>query len=277
MTMEFWQQVLAFAETTTQQVGAQLLKDFGQVKATEKSDGSLITRCDRWADDQLRAAIAHAFPEHGILSEEVEHIFPNNDWVWIIDPIDGTTNFAMDVPVWSISLGLLYRGTPVFGYVYVPPLNQAFHGFWAGTSGLEMPSGAFLNHQPIQVSDAELTDNHLFSFCTRSISVLQQAPNRDRRFPCKIRMIGVATYNLLTVARGAVLGAVEATPKVWDIAAVWVILHAAGATWVSLNQQPIFPLTSGQNYRQVSFPSLVVARSPLLPVFQPWVTPLGQS
>ncbi len=276
MTMEFWQQVLAFADTTTQQVGAQLLKDFGQVKATEKSDGSLITRCDRWADDQLRAAIADAFPDHGILSEEVEHIFPSNDWVWIIDPIDGTTNFAMGVPVWAISLGLLYRGTPVFGYVYVPPLNQAFHGFWAGTSGLTMPSGAFLNRQPIQVSDAEMTDNHLFSFCTRSISTLQQDPNCDHRFPCKIRMIGVATYNLLTVAMGAVLGAVEATPKVWDIAAMWAILHAAGATWVSLNQQPIFPLTPGQNYRQVSFPSLVVAQTSLLPIFQPWVATVGQ-
>ncbi len=276
MTMEFWQQVLTFADTTTQQVGTQLLQEFGQVQATEKTDGSLITRSDRWADDQLRAAIAHTFPEHGILSEEVEHIFPKQDWVWIIDPIDGTTNFAMGVPIWGISLGLLYRGTPVFGYVYIPTLNHAFHGFWPGTSGLEMPTGAFLNRQPIQVSEAELTDNHLFSFCTRSIVTLQQSPGRDRPFPCKIRMIGVATYNLLTVATGAILGAVEATPKVWDIAAVWAILHAAGATWVSLNQQSIFPLTPGQNYRQISFPSLVVARSPLLPVFQPLVSALGQ-
>jgi myo-inositol-1(or 4)-monophosphatase len=113
-----WTQIIEFAEKTTAQVGVQLLTEFGQAQAVEKADGSLVTRSDRWADETLRQAIQQAFPTHGVLSEEVEHIFPEQDWCWVIDPIDGTTNFARGIPLWGISLGLLYRGTPVFGHVY---------------------------------------------------------------------------------------------------------------------------------------------------------------
>ena len=126
---DFWTTVLDFAKTTTAEVGQTLLETFGQARADEKADGSLVTSSDRWADGALRHAIAQAFPEHGVLSEEVEHIFPETDWCWIIDPIDGTTNFTRGVPIWGISLGLLYRGTPVFGYVHLPPIQQSFHGF----------------------------------------------------------------------------------------------------------------------------------------------------
>ena len=261
----FWTQILDFADAITQQVGAQLLKDFGQAQATEKADGSLVTQSDRWADETIRAAIAQAFPDHGVLSEEVEHIFPANDWCWIIDPVDGTTNFARGIPIWAVSLGLLYKGTPVFGFVHLPPLRQSFHGFWYGNSGLTGPTGAFLNGQPIYSSDDRLTSNHFFNLCARSVSVLKNP------FPCKIRMLGVATYNLLTVAAGATLGGVEATPKIWDIAAIWTIVQAAGAVWTPLESTPIFPLQVGQDYSRRAYPTLVVSRSELLPVFQPLV------
>lgn len=91
-------QIKAFSETLSREVGAQLLKDFGQVQAAEKADGSLVTQSDRWADEQIRSAIAKTFPTHGVLSEEAEHQFPDRDWCWIIDPLDGTTNFARGLP-----------------------------------------------------------------------------------------------------------------------------------------------------------------------------------
>lgn len=263
---DFWTTILTFAEATTQRVGAQLLQDFGQATAVEKPDGSLVTQSDKWADEELRHSIQMVFPEHGVLSEEVEHIFPNQDWCWIIDPIDGTTNFARGIPLWAISLGLLYRGTPVFGHVYVPPLNHSFHGFWYGNSGLTGPTGAYLNHQSIHTSGAEPSANQFFSVCARSTQVLQNP------LPCKVRMLGVATYNLLTIATGAALGGVEATPKIWDIAAVWAIVQAAGGTWVPLESQPIFPLQPGQDYGNRSYPTLVVSRPELVEAFSPLVT-----
>ncbi|HEY9637556.1 MAG TPA: inositol monophosphatase family protein [Coleofasciculaceae cyanobacterium] len=263
---DFWTDILSFAQTTTARVGTQLLQDFGQVQASQKDDGSLVTQADHWADQTIREAIATHFPSHGILSEEAEHKFPDTEWSWIIDPLDGTTNFARGIPIWGISLGLLYQGTPVFGYVHFPPIAQTFHGFWKGESGIEgLENGAFLNERPIHSSTDAPTNNHFFNICSRSASLLQQP------LPCKIRMLGVASYNFLTIASGAALGGVEATPKIWDMAGAWVIVQAAGGVWVSLDSQPIFPLNVGQDYGKRSLPTLVASSPELVNVFQPLV------
>ena len=264
-TTDFWAQVTDFAQAATHQVGAHLLGAFGSATAEQKADGSLVTQYDKWADAELSDRIKRTFSNHGILSEEAEHTLPESDWCWVIDPIDGTTNFTRGVPLWGISLGLLYKGTPVFGHVYMPPIDQHFHGFWAGNSGLEMPTGAFVNGEPIETAPDAPSGSHFFSLCARSIKVLQKP------FPCKIRMLGVATYNLLTVASGVSLGAVEATPKIWDIAAVWAITQAAGASWVNLNGEQSFPLTVGKDYSTYPFPTLVT-RPDLVEKFEPLVS-----
>ncbi len=265
-TADYWDKVAAFAQTATKEVGAHLMTAFGKATAEQKSDGSLVTQYDKWADQELRDRIATAFPAHGVLTEEAEHIFPDTDWCWVIDPIDGTTNFARGVPLWGISLGLLYKGTPIFGHVYLPPINQHFYGFLPGTSGLDMPKGAFVNGEIICIgencSTSTPSNTRLFSLCARSLKVLQNP------FPCKIRMLGVATYNLLTVASGICLGAVEATPKIWDIAAVWAICQAAGASWIDLNGEAAFPLEIGKDYTTHPFPTLVT-RPDLVEKFEP--------
>lgn len=264
---EFWDDVLAFAKGITATVGERLLQDFGQVNASEKEDGSLVTRSDCWADETICAAIAKRFPDHGILSEENSQTFPGGDWCWVIDPLDGTTNFARGVPVWAISMALLYQGTPVFGYIALPPLHQAFHGFWYGSSGLTGgPTGAFCNDRPICTSTAAPGSNQFFSLCSRSFPWLQR-----ESFPCKIRMLGVASYNFLTVAAGITLGGIEATPKIWDIAAVWAILQAAGGSWIPLDSTPLFPLEVGDNYQVRSFPTLVVNQAQYGPQFQQFI------
>ncbi|MGV2827173.1 inositol monophosphatase family protein [Myxosarcina sp. GI1(2024)] len=262
---QFWQRVLDFCRETTQIVGDRLIDDFGKIQATSKADGSLVTQADKWSDLAFREAIAAAFPDHGILTEETTHIFPATDWCWIIDPIDGTTNFTRGVPIWAISIGLFYQGTPVFGFVYLPMLEQSFHGYWYGNSGLSGPSGAYLNDQSISTTQDNPSKSHLFNFCARSLAVLQNP------FPCKVRMIGVASYNLLLVATGAVIGGVESTPKIWDIAAAWVMVKAAGGEFVFLNSDAVFPLEIGKNYGRTSFPSLAICRAELIPVFKPLV------
>ena len=261
--MEFWNQVLEVASNTAQRVGAQLLLDFGHVQGLEKADGSLVTQSDEWADREIRSSLATAFPTHAILSEEAEHGFTDAEWTWIIDPLDGTTNFTRGIPLWGISIGLLYHGEPVFGYVYFPPVNQTFYGYWAGNTGLDLPTGAYLNNRSIHVSSDAPSSNHFFSLCARSLQVWQPG------FPCKIRMLGVATYNFLAVAAGASLGGVEATPKIWDLAAIWAILHAAGGVWVSLRDEPTFPAVAGQNYGSYALPSLIVNQPKLAELLLP--------
>ncbi len=261
----FWIQILDFAQKTTKEIGDQLVTDFGKLTAIRKDDGTLVTQADRWSDQQIREAIAIRFPDHGMLTEETEHIFPTSDWCWVVDPIDGTTNFTRGIGIWGICLGLLYKGTPVFGHVYFPLLQQSFHGYYYGNTGLTGPVGAYLNNEPIKVSQDEPSLNHVFSLCARSIAVLTNP------FPCKIRMIGVASYNMILVASGAALGAVEVTPKIWDIAASLPILQAAGGVFVSLESENPFPLKIGVNYGSKSFPCLSVSKSELVPVFQPLV------
>lgn len=262
---DFWDSVLTFSRSQTTLVGERLLTAFGKAQAEEKRDGSLVTAFDQWSDQTLTAAIREAFSDHGVLSEETSHVFPDQDWCWVIDPIDGTTNFTWGVPLWSISLGLLYRGTPVYGYVYVPTLGHHFHGYWPGDSGLGMPTGAFLNGQPIQPRPDAPTKHQLFSLCARSLLALQNP------FPCKIRMLGVASYNLLAVAAGSVVGSVEATPKIWDIAGAWPILQAAGAIWTPLDGQQPFPLVVGTNYRDRPYPTLVSNHEAHTAIFEPLV------
>jgi myo-inositol-1(or 4)-monophosphatase len=265
---DFWAKVLQFAEETTARVGDRLLTEAGKLQVLQKEDGSLVTSADRWADNELTNAIKIAFPEHGVLSEETQHIFPDNDWCWIIDPIDGTTNFSRGLPIWAISLGLLYRGNPIFGFVYLPPLKQFYCGYSNSNSDyldLNLPVGAYLNHHPIHTSRDNPSPSHLFNLCARSLHILQKP------FPCKIRMIGVASYNCLLVASGAALGGVEATPKIWDLAAVYSIVQGAGGIVVSLAPDPIFPLKIGKNYQNLPLPTLVVARTELVPIFQPLV------
>lgn len=262
---DFWDQILDFCTQTTQTVSDRLLQDFGKLQATQKEDGSLVTQADKWSDLKIREAIANTFPDHGVLSEETIHVFPDHEWCWIIDPIDGTTNFTRGIPLWGISLGLFYRGNPIFGYVYLPPLQQAFHGFWYGDSGLSGYMGAYLNGQPIKTSQDQPSGSQLFNLCARSKAIFQKP------FPCKVRMLGVASYNLLLVAAGVAIGGVEATPKIWDIAAVWTIIKAAGGEFVFLKDESLFPLQVGHNYGDVSIPSLGICRAELIPQFKPLV------
>ncbi|MDJ0557231.1 MAG: inositol monophosphatase family protein [Microcoleaceae cyanobacterium MO_207.B10] len=268
---DFWNQVLNFAEITNLRVGNQLLKDFGNVHADEKADGSLVTKSDKWADREIREAIANTFPTHGVLTEETQQIFPSNEWCWIIDPLDATTNFAKGVPIWGTSMGLFYRGNPVFGYVHLPPLRQSYYGFYYDKNKFFFTkppiTRAFLNHSPIEPIQDTITSNHLFNLCSRSIEILPELPT-------KIRMLGMASYNFLLVACGASIGGVEATPKIWDIAASWVIAKAAGAVWIPLVSEDIFPLKIGKNYLQYPFPTLVVGNQKLVSDFLPLVEPL---
>eukprot|EP00808_Paulinella_micropora_P007904 g73774.t1 len=264
----FWAHVLRFAQQATDAVGKQILQE-NSVRGQEKEDGSVVTQCDVRADAELRRLVAHTFPHHGVLSEEAEHVLPPNDYVWIIDPIDGTTNFANGLPIWGISLGLLFRGTPVFGLGHFPALAITFHGFWAGRSGLDrVPTGAFINGHRATSSREPMGKNQFFNLCARSTAILAQP---GAKVPAKVRMLGSTIYSYLAVAGGISMAAVEATPKIWDIAGVWPVVMAAGAVWQPLHGSEPFPLTPGKDYGKVAYPTLVVARPDVLPAFLPLV------
>lgn len=267
----FWQQIFNFCTQLTNNIAEKLLVDFAKLEPSRKADGSLVTQADKWADETIRMAIANCFPTHGVLTEETEHILPPNEWCWVIDPIDGTTNFTRGIPIWGISIGLLYQGTPVFGFVHFPQINQTYHGYYYGNSGLTGPKGAYLNNTRIYTSNDAPSLNHVFTICARSTEIL------TKPFPCKIRLVGVASYNILLVACGASLGAAEASPRIWDIAGAYPILQAAGGKFHNLQSVPVFPLIKGKNYGNIGFPCLSVAKAELVAKFEPFVSFLAQN
>ena len=266
----FWQEVYNFCTQITQTIGERLLQDFAKLEPTRKADGSLVTQADKWADYELRLAIKQCFPTHGVLTEETEHILPSNDWCWVIDPIDGTTNFTRGIPIWGISIGLLYQGVPVFGFVHFPQIQQTYHGYFYGNTGLTGPKGSFLNNTSIYTSSDDPSFNHVVALCNRSLGVLKQG------FPCKVRITGVTSYDIVSVACGATLGAIEASPKIWDIAGAYPILKGAGGELINLDSSTKFPLRKGLNYGNVSFPCLAVAQQNLISIFQPFTQKIHQ-
>lgn len=244
-------------------VAARQMADFGRIGAERKADGSLITTCDRWSDETVSRWLQDRFPATGVLSEEGSTRVPQQEWAWVLDPLDGTTNFTYGIPHWTISLALLHRGRPVMGWLEIPPLRQRIV--------VVQGEGVELNGRRLKPPTDVVTPNACASLCTRSMVVLQRRSHH--RFPCKLRMFGVASTNMAGVALGQSLGALEASPKIWDLAAAWLVLEELGCPVEPLAGHP-FPATPGAQLATVGYPLLTVAAPSLFPLFRPWAAAL---
>jgi myo-inositol-1(or 4)-monophosphatase len=250
-------EALAVTQELADQVRLQLLEAFDGVRAaTLKGDGSLVTQTDLEADRIIGEVLRSHFPGHEIVSEELDTVYEGARWCWVVDPLDGTTNFVQGVPIWAISIALLHRGQPVMGLVDVPPLGLRYHAVKG--------EGAFENGKPIHVrsdvvrwENPARLQNELFAVCTRTV--------RDYRLPhpLKPRVLGVAAYNFCLVANGTALAAMEAMPKIWDMAAGWLLVHEAGGVVHQLAGASVFPLKPGRDYARVKHPYLSAANEAL--------------
>jgi myo-inositol-1(or 4)-monophosphatase len=238
-------------------------QDFGHTTSDRKPDGSLITACDRWSDAYLVSGLNELFPQEGVLSEEGRQVVPTTSSYWVVDPLDGTTNFAAGIPFWAISLARFEEGVPVLAILDVPPLRQRIvarrgHGAWRNGTLLAPPS------EQSSVSACA-------SLCSRSIGVLQKLPQQP--FPGKIRLLGVASLNLVSVAMGQTVAALEATPKIWDLAAAWLILLELECPMRWLRHSPA-AIEPGMDLAEADFPVLVADRASTLDRFMPWAEAL---
>lgn len=245
------------------QVAERQRQDFGQLDSEAKADGSLITACDRWSDATLVEGLAQLYPGEGVLSEEGSQCVPRSDSFWVVDPLDGTTNFAAGIPYWAISLARFEQGVPVLGVLDVPPLRQRIIAIRGG--------GAWRKHIRLEPPSARNQVAGCASLCSRSIGVLQKLP--DQRFPGKIRLLGVASLNLVSVAMGQTISALEATPKIWDLAAAWLVLQELNCPMAWLARDPA-QLTPGEDLSQANFPVLAARDAATLALFKPWADAL---
>ena len=237
--------------------------DFGHMASDVKADGSLITACDRWSDATLVEGLANLYPDEGVLSEEGRKLVPSTSAYWVVDPLDGTTNFAAGIPYWAISLARFEGGVPVLAVLDVPPLRQRIVAVRGG--------GAWRNGKPLSPPSLQTHPAGCASLCSRSIGVLQKLP--DQRFPGKIRLLGVASLNLVSVAMGQTVAALEATPKIWDLAAAWLVLTELGCSVQWLSREP-GGIAAGTDLGEADFPVLAADSATTLARFMPWAQAL---
>jgi myo-inositol-1(or 4)-monophosphatase len=205
---------------------------------TEKGrPGDLVTIADKASEQVILEVLGRHFPQHSILAEESGKLGnQDNEFLWAIDPLDGTTNYAHQYPCFAVSIGLLINGVPKVGVIYDPFRDELFRA----AAGL----GATRNRRPIQVSQTaelsksllvsgfaydrrETADNNYAEFC--HLTHLTQGVRRD----------GAAALDLAYVACGRVDGYWERGIAPWDVVAGIILVQEAGGNVTAYDGSPM--------------------------------------
>ncbi len=211
------------------EAGADVIRSYfnGQFTISYKSGGinDLVTEADHAAEKAIFEVIQKEYPDHYILSEEAGALSMDSEYKWIIDPIDGTINFANGIPLCCVSIGLEKNGEMILGAVYAPMLNE----FYFAQKGF----GASLNDKKISVSSK--TEVEKGCFVTGFPYTYLDAPNgplqvfeRFIRKGIPVRRLGSAAIDLCWVAAGRFDGFYEHKLNAWDSAAGFLIVEEAG-------------------------------------------------
>ncbi len=206
--------------------GQMLIEDLGRVMDVEhKGEIDLVTEADKRSEEFIVGRLQEVFPGHSIIAEERGGIGDPTEYLWLVDPLDGTTNYAHGFPWFSVSIALLKGGKLIVGTVYHPVLNELF---WAAKG-----EGAWLNGKRIYVSKtAQLSQSFLatgFPYDIRESEVNNL--NHFSNFALKalaIRRAGSAALDLAYLACGRFDGFWELKLQPWDMAAGFLLVKEAG-------------------------------------------------
>ncbi len=246
-----WDQELDIATLAAREAGAVLRKRFGQAhQIMKKGEIDLVTEADLKSESLILEIISSHFPGDNILSEETGDKNKRSARTWIVDPLDGTTNFAHGFPFFCVSIALEVDQKLVVGAVYNPYIDELFQA--AGGRG------ATLNGQPIRVSttenigDALLATGFPYDIHQRSDDVLDLF-RKMVLVAQGVRRAGSAALDLCYVAAGRLDGFWEQSLKPWDTAAGCVILKEAGGI-----------LSTYSGYAYSPYENTIVGSNPLL-------------
>jgi myo-inositol-1(or 4)-monophosphatase len=208
-----------------------------------KGVGDFVTTVDVQSERRLRRALRAALPEAGFLGEESTPADLGRDWVWVVDPIDGTSNFARGLPHFAVAVALLHCGDPVLGVVHCAP-ERALYVAVRG-------AGVRRNGRRVQIPRGRLDDGAILG-CQwhrgqQDLEFLAALQRRGGR----IRTLGSSVTQLVDVAMGRLDGNVQQQGRVWDIAAAGLVVEEAGGRFTDWSGRRVFP-----------FPDLRVEHTP---------------
>jgi myo-inositol-1(or 4)-monophosphatase len=199
---------------------------------------NLVTEVDHASEKLIVDIIQKEFPDHFILSEEVGEIKMDSAYKWIIDPIDGTVNYANGIPICCVSIGVEHEGKMIMGAVFNPFMQEFFFA--------EKGAGAFLNDQPIRVSEKErviescLVTGFPYTYLDSPNGPLEVFSRLIKK-GIPVRRLGSAAIDLCWVAAGRFDGFYEHKLNAWDSAAGFLLVEEAGGKVTDFEGNPYSP------------------------------------
>ena len=198
---------------------------------TKSNVYDVVTRADRESEEYIARGITECYPDHAILGEEGGcRGNAASDWRWVVDPLDGTTNYSQGLPVFSVSIALQYRGETIAGVVYAPYLNELF---WASKGG-----GAYMKSRSDEVRRLHVSAKQTLATSViatgfpydKDVNPDNNSDNVARIIPYvrDVRRLGSAAYDLSCVAAGLLDGYWELDLHEWDVCAANLIVREAG-------------------------------------------------
>ncbi|MGP0629486.1 inositol monophosphatase family protein [Nitrospina sp. 32_T5] len=211
-------------------VNREIMKWFRNDVAVDlKSDQSPVTIADKNAEEMLRRKIQIAFPDHGIIGEEFGNVDPGREWVWTVDPIDGTRSFVRGLPLFSVLLSLLHRGEPVMGIICLPALGETAwavqgEGAWCEGHRLRVSSESKLPQATVGTADA---------YCFRDTKQMRLL-NSLHKTAALVRTYPDAFGHLMAI-RGVLDVMVDPLAFVWDYAPIKILAQEAGGVFANFH------------------------------------------
>jgi myo-inositol-1(or 4)-monophosphatase len=235
---------------------AELSRFFNKSFIVSNKEGinNLVTEADHASEKAILDVMYKEFPDHHILSEEAGEIIQDSNYKWIIDPIDGTVNFAHSIPLCCVSIAVEYKGEIILASVYNPIMNELFFA--------EKGKGATLNDKPIRVSkkqnvmNACLVTGFPYTYLDMPNGPLQIFEKLIRK-GIPVRRLGSAATDLCWVAAGRFDGFYEHKLQAWDSAGGYLIVEEAGGKVTDFNggkfspYQPHILATNGDIHEEM--------------------------
>ncbi|WP_018923257.1 inositol monophosphatase family protein [Salsuginibacillus kocurii] len=242
MKVSEWKEMIAQAKLWAIEAGKEQLKRMDQPMdiSSKTSDIDFVTEVDIWTENFLKERILDRYPDHALLTEESGVHSGKADYEWVIDPIDGTVNYARGLPAFCISIGIRYKGETVAGLIHAPKLGETYETIKG--------EGAWCNNEPIQVSTvytlskAVLGTGFPYDKATDSDNNVEHFSTMITQIG-GIRRIGAAALDLAMVASGKLDGYWELKLKEWDVEAGILLVAEAGG------QAEVFPEPKGLSVR----------------------------
>ena len=221
-------ELLNFIRPICLEAGKILNKSFGEIQyIKDKSTAiDLCTNADIESERFITKSILKKYPTHSIVAEEGSDNKTKSDYKWVIDPLDGTTNYVHNLPIFSVSIGLQYKNETILGIVYNPAADKLFYA--------TKNEGAFLNNEPIKTSSSKALSECILAtgfpythdkYYDASFSIFKDFYDKTQG----LRRLGVASLDLCFVAMGRFDGFYEFNLKPWDVCAGAIIASEAGA------------------------------------------------